>query len=153
MGPALVIQWLRLHLPIQGLQVQFLGGELRSHMAWGQKKTKHKTEAVLWQIQTRFFKWSAFKNNLKKNNEKAVGKSDVTLWILPVGESSRSRGVYRQCLVDLHLPLRASQMVLVVKDPLANAGDTGWIPWRKEWQPSLVILAWETPWTEEPGRL
>ena len=30
------------------------------------------------------------KNNLKKNNEKAVGKIDVTLWILPVGGSSRA---------------------------------------------------------------
>jgi len=70
-----------------------------------------------------------------------------------VGGSSRSRGVYGQCLVDVHLPLRASQMVLVVKNPLANAGNTGWIPCRKEWQPTPVILAWEIPWTEEPGRL
>ena len=26
-------------------------------------------------------------------------------------------------------------------------------PMRKEWQPTPVILAWEIPWTEEPGRL
>ena len=28
----------------------------------------------------------------------------------------------------------------------------GKIPWRREWQPTPV-LAWEIPWTEEPGRL
>ena len=27
------------------------------------------------------------------------------------------------------------------------------IPWRREWQLSPVILAWEIPWTEEPGGL
>ena len=27
------------------------------------------------------------------------------------------------------------------------------IPWRKKWQPIPVILAWEIPWTEEPGGL
>ena len=30
---------------------------------------------------------------------------------------------------------------------------TGKIPWRKEWLPSSSILAWRTPWTEEPGGL
>ena len=40
--PSLVFQWLRLHLPIQGLRVQSLMGALRSHMPWGQE-TKHKT--------------------------------------------------------------------------------------------------------------
>ena len=29
----------------------------------------------------------------------------------------------------------------------------GKIPWRKEWQPTPVILPGESPWTEEPGRL
>ena len=27
------------------------------------------------------------------------------------------------------------------------------IPWRREWQPTLFILAWRIPWTEEPGGL
>ena len=26
-------------------------------------------------------------------------------------------------------------------------------PWRRKWQPNSSILAWEIPWTEEPGRL
>ena len=54
----------------------------------------------------------------------------------------------------------ASQMVLGVKNPPANAGDIekwvqslGWEDlWRKAWQPTPVsILAWRIPQTEEPG--
>ena len=29
----------------------------------------------------------------------------------------------------------------------------GKIPWRREWQPTPVLLPGESPWTEEPGRL
>ena len=53
-------------------------------------------------------------------------------------------------------------MILLVKNP--PAGDTGdlrlgfssWvgkIPWRRAWQTHFIILAWRSPWTEEPGRL
>ena len=57
--------------------------------------------------------------------------------------------------------LRASQMVLVVKNPPASARDA----WDKGVLPELEdllgkgmatpssILAWRIPWTEEPGRL
>ena len=31
----LVVQWLRIHLPLQGTQVRSLGGELTSHMPHG----------------------------------------------------------------------------------------------------------------------
>ena len=46
----------------------------------------------------------------------------------------------------------------VVKNPLANAGDVGWIPGRedpleKQMATHSSILAWRIPWTEEPGRL
>ena len=34
---SLVVQWLRLHLPVQGSVVQSLIRELRSYMTWGQK--------------------------------------------------------------------------------------------------------------------
>ena len=36
-GTSLVVQWLRLHLPMQGVPVQSLVGKLRFHMTWGQK--------------------------------------------------------------------------------------------------------------------
>ena len=29
----------------------------------------------------------------------------------------------------------------------------GKIPWRREWQTHSSVLAWEIPWTEEPGGL
>ena len=47
-------------------------------------------------------------------------------------------------------PDRASQVALVVKNPPANAGDTGdvdsvgKIPWRRAWQPTLVFLLGES---------
>ena len=37
LGTSLAVQWLGLHLPIQGVLVQSLVGELRSHMPRGQK--------------------------------------------------------------------------------------------------------------------
>ena len=52
-------------------------------------------------------------------------------------------------------------MALGVKSPPANAGDirlgfnpwVGKILWRREWQPTPVVLPGESPWTEEPGGL
>ena len=47
----------------------------------------------------------------------------------------------------------------VSKGSTCNAGDlgsilVGKIPWRREWQPTLVFLPRErVPWTEEPGGL
>ena len=40
----------------------------------------------------------------------------------------------------------------MVKNPLANAGDTrrGFDPWVGD-LPNSSILAWRIPWTEEPG--
>ena len=57
--------------------------------------------------------------------------------------------------------VRVSHVVLLVKNPPANAGDlrdTGWIP---GWERSpgvgngntLQYSSWKIPWTEEPGGL
>ena len=56
---------------------------------------------------------------------------------------------------------RASRVVLVVKNPSANAGDIrdlvqslGWEDLlEKEMATHSSILAWRIPWTEEPGGL
>ena len=45
--------------------------------------------------------------------------------------------------------LGVSQVVLVVKNPPW----VGKIPWRRAWQPTLVFLPGDSPWTAEPGRL
>ena len=56
--------------------------------------------------------------------------------------------------------LRASQVALVIKNPLANTRDMrrGFDPWVPE-EPleegmtaHSSILAWRIPWTEKPGR-
>ena len=39
-GTSLEVHWLRLCLPMQGVRVQSLVGELRSHMPWGQNNQK-----------------------------------------------------------------------------------------------------------------
>ena len=45
---SLVVPWLRLHLPLQGVRVWSLVGETRSHMPRVQKKktSKHRAEAT-----------------------------------------------------------------------------------------------------------
>ena len=56
---------------------------------------------------------------------------------------------------------RASQVVLVVKNPRAGSGDVGDVvlsldredPLEKEMATHSSILAWIISWTEEPGRL
>ena len=42
-GTSWVVQWLGLHLLVQGVWVQSLVRELGSHMPWGQKKTSNKS--------------------------------------------------------------------------------------------------------------
>ena len=62
--------------------------------------------------------------------------------------------------MELRFP-RASQVALMVKNPLANAedtGDLGSIPGPEDllegdMATQSSILAWKIPWTEEPGRL
>ena len=67
----------------------------------------------------------------------------------------------RSGIARLHGSFRASQMVLVVKNPSASTGDirdvssvpqSGRFPAGGHATHSS-ILAWEFPWTEEPGRL
>ena len=47
MGTSPVIQWLRLGLPLQEVQVQSLIGELRSHMPRGQKNQNIKQKRIV----------------------------------------------------------------------------------------------------------
>ena len=51
-----------------------------------------------------------------------------------------------------------SSMVKNLPANAADARDTGLarvrkMPWSRKWQPTLVFLAWKTPWTEESGEL
>ena len=73
---------------------------------------------------------------------------------LTTDEPHPQQGRFSTCLP----PIRASWVVLVLKNLPANAGDgfDPWgrkIPWRRAWQPTSVFLPGESQWTEEPGRL
>ena len=52
-GTSLVVQWLRVHLPMQGMWVQFLVWELRSRMLWVEPKilkiNKYGEHSTSWQ--------------------------------------------------------------------------------------------------------
>ena len=53
LGTSVIVQWLRLHLPIQEVQVPSLARELRSHMPRGQKtKTQNRSNIVTNSIKT-----------------------------------------------------------------------------------------------------
>jgi len=52
-GTSLVVQWLRLHLPMLGVRVRSLIGELRSHIPHGQEtKTLNRSNIVTNSIKT-----------------------------------------------------------------------------------------------------
>ena len=65
--PSLAVQWSRLHVPTQGLQVPSLVGKPGSHVPWGQKQneTSSRRDVVANSI---LFKGSASKN-LKDGKE------------------------------------------------------------------------------------
>ena len=65
----LVVQWLRLCLPILGVQAPFLVGELRfPHVSWP-KKPKQKTEAI---FNKDFFKQSTLKKKKKRLRSQSI---------------------------------------------------------------------------------
>ena len=80
--------------------------------------------------------------------------------------SSKRKGFrqYSSLIGDISNTFWGSQVVLVIKNPPANAGDgrhmdsipgSGRTPGGENGNPLLGsgILAWRIPWTEEPGRL
>ena len=74
--------------------------------------------------------------------------SSVLAWGIPgTGEPGGlpSMGLHRvghdwSDLVAAAKSLRSFLDVSVVKNPPANAGDAGWIPWRRKWQPIPVFV-------------
>ena len=58
---SLAVQWLRLRLPKQGVQVRLVVFELRSHMPWGQKNKTKKQYCNKFSI-----KWSTSKKKKKR---------------------------------------------------------------------------------------
>ena len=71
-GTFLTVQWLTLHLPMQGVQVQSLVRELRFHMPLGQE-SKHKHKPYCNKFNKGFKNgphWEKKKKNFKKEKQR-----------------------------------------------------------------------------------
>ena len=82
-GTFLAIQWLRLHLSMQGAQVQSLVGELRSHMSCNQEKKKPN--------QTKTIKQKQYCNKFNKSFKKKKETSSLLCVELFSGQSFLAR--------------------------------------------------------------
>ena len=74
-GTFLTVQWLTLHLPMQGVQVQSLVRELRFHMPLGQE-SKHKHKPYCNKFNKGFKNgphWEKKKKTLKKKSKEKEG--------------------------------------------------------------------------------
>ena len=65
---SLAVQWLRLHFPVQGVQVQSLVGELRFHMPLGQKNQNVKNRGNIVTNSKRLKMVHIKKKTLEKSN-------------------------------------------------------------------------------------
>ena len=85
---------------------------------------------------------------------------------MPISLSSKNIIWFIQCIKQFirNWGKQPSQVVLVVKNPPANAGDIRYVgsiprsqgqedPREEELANPYSILAWRIPWTEDPGRL
>ena len=64
-----MVQWLRLHFPVQGLWIRSLVGELRSHMSLSQKPHNMKHKQYCNKFNKDFKNDPHYKKNLKNVNE------------------------------------------------------------------------------------
>ena len=67
-----MVQWLRLHLPMQGVQIQSLIRELRSYMPQGRKKQNMKQKQYCTKFSKGFEKSPHLKKIFKKERKKEV---------------------------------------------------------------------------------
>ena len=73
-GTSLMVQWLRLHLPMLGVRVLSLTGDLRSHMDWAQKnKIQNRGNIV-----NKFNKDYKYGPHQKKKNENSRESDSFT---------------------------------------------------------------------------
>ena len=70
---SLEVQWLRFHLPMQGVQVWSLVRELWSHTPWGQKNKTWNRSNVVTKSTEDFKKMVHIKKNLKKKKKRVTG--------------------------------------------------------------------------------
>ena len=68
-GTSHVVQWLRLHLPMQGVQVRSPVRELRTDMPHGQKKN---------------IKQKQYSNKFNKDSKKMMGRQDLYIKFMQI---------------------------------------------------------------------
>ena len=107
-------------------------------------KTSKITAKVSWETRLQLLLWLL-------TEQKLPGPPSLSHWLLSCSPTS---GI---CLVKSTW-LQGFPGGAVVKNlPGRRHGFNPWvskIPWSQKWQPTPVFfLAWEIPWTEEPGRL
>ena len=95
MGTSLAVQWLILHLPIQGVQVQFLVEKLRSHMPHGQKSESHSVMSDSLQPHGLYSPWNSPGQNT------GVGSLSLLQVIFPTEGSNPSLPHCRWILYQL----------------------------------------------------
>ena len=94
-GTSPVVQWLRLGLSMQGLQVQSLVKELRSYMPHGQKTQTIKQKQYCNKFSKDFNKWSTFKKFIciyiygRKKLREGKCVSPRVSWVFPGGTSGK----------------------------------------------------------------
>ena len=107
-------------------------------------KTSKLTAKLSWETRLQLLLWLLMGQEL-------LGPTSLSHWLLSCCPTS---GI---CLVKSTW-LQGFPGGAVVKNlPGRRGGFDPWVrkvPWSQKWQPTLVFfLAWEIPWTEEPGRL
>ena len=81
LGTSLVAQWLKLHLPMHGVLVQSLVGDLRSHRPRGQKSQNIKQEQY-------FYEFNTLKNGPHKKKILKRKQRNPSEWALVLSQHS-----------------------------------------------------------------
>ena len=91
LGTSLVVQWLRLNLPMQGVWVQSLVGELRSHTPHGQKTKNIKQKQYCNNFNKDFKNGPHAKKNLKKKQRRELSLNHCA-WAMGPRKGDRKLG-------------------------------------------------------------
>ena len=122
----------------------------KSMYKWTESRGK-KTEIKVFLVQNM---WNVVEKKTGKYTMDNIQKSSFWFFILILlAKTCEICGLYTHLCTLICVCMWASQVALVVKNPLANAGRRRgcifhpWvkkIPWRREWQPTPVFLPGES---------
>ena len=112
LGTSLAVQWLGLCLPMQGVQVWSLVGELRSHISRGQKSQNKKQKQYCNKFNKHYKNGSHRKKQIKFLFKKSFKKNSIHKLYCAVGLSVWGANFGRSCLwVRQHWPQPSPESV------------------------------------------